>query len=186
MSRRERSPSVWASVSVSLFLTAVLLLNAVPVAHAESFSTTAGYLDGSNNFIPGNVVPLGDGAADQANLMTPCSSGCAPITFDLYAGGGCTGTLLLTQTQPVSSSPGTVQFPLSMGYKGFAGSYSWQVTWVDPTGATEVSNCEDFTIGTVGPSVPQFPLGLAVLFALVVPALLVLKNKFLLQKTTAL
>ena len=178
------SDSVVATMRSTKTLLALVLLFAVlsfsralPPASATGaagFGTVEGYLVGSI-FHSASEVPSGDDAADIAALYgtsLTCTS-CETMTFNIYNGGVCGGTAIDTLVVSVPSGPTNVVSP---GVSLPAGSYSWKDTWNLPA-APVFSDCEDFVVqGTT--SVPQFPLGLIGIFALAVPAILLIRVKF--------
>jgi hypothetical protein len=63
------------------------------------------------------------------------------------------------------------------------GTYYWYASYSGDTGnSPSISACEQLIVNPA-PSVPQFPLGLALLFAVMVPALLVLRKGTLLLRS---
>ena len=127
-----------------------------------------------------------------AGYTCPDSSSCpfGYITFKVYTvvvgqscrdgSGNPTGTLKFTSFTPVTASaqagPTTYQ---SASVALAPGSYNWVATY-SGTGSggypSAMAACEPFTIVTNG--VPEFPSGMALLLAIALPAMLLLRGKF--------
>jgi hypothetical protein len=166
-------------------LIAVLAMGTVaPVFASAEFETTSGYLDAGSVFHAGSEVPPGDQAADVATIAAldvgcSSSSNCGQVVFNVYDGGICAGSVVNSDIEPASSGENVQSAGLTLS----AGSHSWRDTYeFTPVGGgpTEITSiCEDFIVGGSTSSAPEFPLGLALLIAIAVPALLALRKKTL-------
>jgi len=123
---------------------------------------------------PASTTLLGT-IADTATV----SGGYGPIgtvTFNLYDNPTCAATPLFTDTEVLVSGHAT-----SAGYTTTAtGTDYWVATYNgDSNNDAVTSGCsaEPVVITSGGTSVPEFPPGLVLLFALLIPALLVLKER---------
>jgi len=130
---------------------------------------------------------IGTTVYDTVKAQLSNDGGSGTITWKVYAltgVGACTttGSALFTTTASIAGdgSYHTIPTPTGFSTTGHsAGSYAWTVT-VTYSDATPKSACEPFTLFTAPPppTVPQFPLGMALLLALAIPALLLIRSKF--------
>jgi len=168
-------------LGLSLLFVLLGVARIAPASAGSLFGTTEGYLDSSSVFHPASEVPPGDKAADVADISTldtGCTTDCGSVTFDVYDGGTCAGSPVATDTEPASAG-NNVQ---SAGLVLSPGSHSWRDTYATEAG-TILSICEDFEVQST--SIPQFPLGLPLLVALVIPALFVLRKRVLTLRSLA-
>jgi len=154
--------------------------------HASSFSTQ---LDPSSC---GTSDGCSTASVTDTASVTLSSSG-APsgvsVTFNVYQGtcSDHSGTALLTSSKPITSDEGLQQVtsdPFST--TGRAGNYVWIVTY-NPGNYPLTDNspnptCEPMNLQPP-PTVPQFPLGMALLFAIAVSALLLVRSKYPISQT---
>ena len=118
-------------------------------------------------------LKLGSGLTDVAHLTLAgfTASGCTPSTYYLFSGPlvmDLTGQVLSTGEQVDLELAGIVHVP----------GYAFPCTGV-AVGGQDTPSALMITGIPVGLSVPQFPLGLALLVAIVIPALLVLRRRAL-------
>ena len=118
-------------------------------------------------------LSLGSGVSEtevaHLTLSGFTASGCTPSTYYLFSGPltmDLTGQVLSTGEQVDLELAGIVHVP----------GYAFPCTGV-AVGGQNTPSALMITGIPVGPAVPQFPLGLALLFAVLVPVLLVVRNK---------
>jgi len=167
------------------FAALALALGAVAPAFAWHLSTFTTQVN------PSTSVPQGTTVTDTASFTGcdgthPCGSASGSmtgsVTFTLYSNDGCTGTAVATDTKS-----GPFANPATVTSDGFStssltpGSYSFSVAFAG-TGswatASAKAGCEPFILTKFPPTVPQFPLGLALVLALAIPGLLLIRGKF--------
>jgi hypothetical protein len=140
---------------------------------------------------PSTTVVIGTTVTDSATLVGcdgthACGSASGSITgsvaFKLYSNDGCTGTPIATSTVA-----GPFTNPSTVTSGGFsttslsAGSYSIKATFTGTgswSSASKTAGCEPFLLTKAPPTVPEFPLGVALLFGLALPALFLVRTKF--------
>ena len=155
--------------------TAALIMALAAVAPAFAWTVnTCVATTWSSSCATNPSFPTGSTVPDIAKL----SGEAGTITFSV-ASGVCSdyGTLTQVSSQSVSSGQTYASTTWSSGSSP-AGSYVWIVHYFgssDPTGAKE---CEPFTLFKAPPTAPEFPLGMALLLALTIPGLLLIRSKF--------
>ena len=141
-----------------------------------------------------------------SNSCTDISTGSQLGTLCIYVYKAPAGVAACSGTTPSGTalssgvSPTTIVIPASADNQGFkaytstltlssstpAGNYAWVVQYAPPSGTRtghdlpRMQTCEPFTLtGTFPPppGVPQFPFGMALLLALAIPALLLVRSK---------
>jgi len=131
--------------------------------------------------------PAGSVVYDTAKVyLTSNGPSYGSVTF-LVAQGTCgdhstgSSTGVTGSSQSVTGS-GTTYYNAHVTITA-AGSYVWLVSY-GGGGYPSQSTCEPFTITVSPPTVPQFPLGMALLMALAIPALFLVRGRFA-SKTTS-
>lgn len=150
----------------------------------SSSLTTTVVDEGPGSFAAGTSPPtgfIGDSFHDTVTLTVSGGSSANPtgtITYYFYTTDDCSGTST-TSTGNVggtAASP-TVEDSASTGPLG-VGSYSFQAVYSgDSHYAGYTGACEPFHVAYFPPPVPQFPLGFAVVLAVLAPALLILRKR---------
>lgn len=122
------------------------------------------------------TISVGQSVYDSAKLSGATSTAGGTVTYNLYPGSSCSGPPTLISI--VTVADGIVP---SSNFHTFssAGSYSWKAVYSgDPSNKGATSQCESLTV--VQPptgNVPEFPFGLAVLFAVLIPLIAGLKKR---------
>lgn len=154
--------------------------------HIVGFTTTAS----------ATSAAIGTGIYDKATLQLSTNGGpYGSITFYAYTGtcngqGHPTGTLVYTSSavSVTGSGPTTYQSATVPTTGWAAGNYVW-VAKYSGTGyggyPSAQAACEPFNLfqGPPPPTVPEFPLGLALVMALAIPVLFIVKSKYAVQAT---
>jgi hypothetical protein len=157
-------------------------LGSVFAWHIVSFSTTPSTTSSA----------IGTSISDSAKLQLSDNGGpYGSITFKIYSGtctteGVPTGTLKYTSspvpvTSAATSGSGATYGSGPVSTTGLAaGSYVWVASYSGTAGGypAGTAGCESFTLFKGSPPpVPEFPLGIALLMALAIPALLLVRSK---------
>ena len=150
--------------------------------HATGFSTQLN--PSSCGTSSGCSVPSVTDTASVTLSSSGAPSGVS-ITFNVYQGtcSDHSGTPLLTSNRPITSDLGLQQVtsdPFSTAGHS-PGSYVWIVTYNQGdyplTDGSPNPACEPMNLLTYHPpTVPEFPFGLALLFAVAIPGLLLLRR----------
>jgi hypothetical protein len=158
-------------------LAAILLSMAVPVAFANSTiwtssSITQGATDQFTIHLDSATCPSGDHYVAAAYILGPGGQSSASSTQS------CGVDAVFTYPTDFTASSG---FPAPS--TAVCGEYDYGASWsvYDPTGLLVLEGnighpAPAFTVTGCPTGVPQFPLGFALLFAVLVPAMLVLRN----------
>ena len=135
------------------------------------------------------AVPVGTPLIDNATIAgvgTFCTftspegsaAPCAELIFNVYQNGACTGDVfkaVLTSYQITANGN-----YLSDSFTPTSpGTYAFYVTFSNENGSPSgsFSACEPFTVVPPTSTVPQFPVGLVAMVAILAPALLFLKSR---------
>lgn len=161
-----------------------LTIGTGPVFAWHISNTTTGYRDSSGNFVAGTTIPSGAKAVDSATVDpgSGCSgAACGYVTFTLFSNGDCQGTASRSDEVQVASpiASGSSETVYSSGFVVAPGSWSFRATWVFYASGSFQStkySCEPFTVLSFS-SAPEFPLGMAALVLITLPALLFLRKR---------
>lgn len=195
-----------ALVGVAALVLGLSALSPVFAWHVASFSSTI-YCENGSTWAPctsSQLAGISTPIKDEASLQLSANGKpYGTLSFFIYSGGSssyfndvdthvCTinsgASLVWTDSanpQAVTSAsqqPSSQPFTSSVVSSLTAGSYFFYVSYsgTGSGGYPAGSLCEPFTAVTFPPppTVPQFPLGIAVLLGLAIPALFLAKSKF--------
>jgi len=121
------------------------------------------------------TIGVGGSIHDTATLTGVTATAGGTVTYTLYSNGACSGTGTVISVVTVTN--GVVPDSASVIIHT-AGTYSIGAVYSgDSKNAPLTAGCEPFTV-TPPRGVPEFPMGMFAIFALAVPAMLLLRRNF--------